>query len=1330
MVIFLFATPMRSAQNSVISEYKVAATPRDGYEGDDDSEAQAQEFAAITSGLEHPQVTFKALAVGTLMGIFVSVLAMYYGLKLGVTPSLNVLAGVGGFMLTKAMTRFNIFGGFFSVQENVVIQTCAVACMSLASQAGFTSGVLALTEVEFYELGNTTFAGNLPTDVINFNWIHSFAWCASIALFGFFISFPLRRKFIIDMRLLFPSGTATAHMIKTLHTSKEAVEYQWNVLLKSGVISYCWSIFLFCFDGLGSFPIFGIKASDYTWTFDWAPGTYAIALMLPFRVMYSIFIGNIVSWAIMTPYLEAYKLGDWFTAKDVTGLKGYYTFTAVAIICVDAVYSIVNIGIILVKAYMNKKTPDEPVEAEPKASSGDSITQSQRQAYLDKIFDSVHIPAYIWVSGLIIFAAVSVVVISQVFPAVHWYKILVCCLLIPIFAVGIVQGVGMTDWNISSAVGKLILFVIGSWSEDGSIIASLLLCQMVIVGCSQAADLMQDFKTGYLVGASAKSMIVAQIFGACMSCIIVPTVWVVMNEAFTIPGDVIKAPYGEIYRALAITATVGLSGLPTYCGYFMLVGAIYTVVFNLYIDMFTSSKNKTLNLIANHCPIPMAVAIGMIVPAYFGLEGMIMAAVIAYWKYKDSGSFEKSQYVLAAGMLTGEGFSVLTQIIVSICGGNAPISVSYKKADGHKYASMAESPKDDDIKEHHGEDDSNSHVTVKALFVGSIVGIFVSVLAMYYSLKIGVTPSLNVLAGVGGFMLVRGLTSIGITKGFFSVQENVVIQTCSVACMSLASQAGFGSGVLGLTEAVYLKVGNETKGNLATDVVNFNWTRSFAWCASIALFGFFISFPLRRKFIIDMRLLFPSGTATAHMIKTLHTSKEVVEYQWNILLKSGVLSYCWSIFLYVFDGLGSFPIFGMKAAKENWVCDWAPGTYAIALMLPFRVMYSIFVGCVISSAIMTPWLREHKMNDWFVKTDVSGLKAYYTFTAVAIICVDAVYAILKIGYILIKAWTSKQPITQDTTPEGKDEISAAQRQAYLDKIFDAAKIPTWSWIGGLVLFAAVSVVVISLVFDTVHWYKILVCCLLIPIFAIGIVQGVGMTDWNISSAVGKLIIFVIGSWTDDGSIIASLLLCQMVIVGCSQAADLMQDFKTGYLVGASANSMIVAQIFGACMSCIIVPTVWVVMNNAFTIPGSVLEAPYGEIYRVLAITATVGLSGLPTYCGYFMLVGAIYTVVFNLYIDLYSESKNKTLNVIANYCPVPMPVAIGMVIPAYFGLQGMFMAAIIAYWNYKDAKSFEKAQYILAAGMLTGEGFSVLTQIVVSICGGKAPIQVSFAPHA
>ncbi|RHY02174.1 hypothetical protein DYB25_011867 [Aphanomyces astaci] len=678
-------SPRKAAAD--VGGYHEATTPYDPLAkkeedivgGEDDSAIKASDFLAITQGLEYPQVTVKSLVVGTIIGSFLSVLGMYYGLKVGVVPSLNVLAGVGGFMLTNWLLKIKLFHGYFSVQENVVIQTCAVACYSLASQGGFASGVLALTQNVYEDVGEKK--GNNASDVVDVTWTKAFGWCISIALFGFFISFPLRRKMIIESRLLFPSGTATAVMIQTLHSSKDAVEYQWNILFKSGIVSYCWSIFVYCFEGLGSFPIFGLEPAKYGWTCDWAPGTFAIAVMLPFRVMSSIFVGCVISFAIMTPYLAAYKgNGDWFTSTKVDGLKAYYTFTAVAVICVDALYSIVKVVIMLYKAWRDSR--NAPSAAIDDADDVKSV-DVQRQAFLDKLFDATHVPATIWVSGLVLFAAVSVVVISLIFPSVEWWKVLVCCLLIPVFAIGIIQGVGMTDWNISSAVGKLIIFIIGGWSQDGSIIAGLLMCQMVIVGCSQAADLMQDFKTGYLVGASAKSMIIAQIFGAVMSCLIVPSVWVMMTSAYTIPGDVIAAPFGEVYRILGITAIQGLDGLPKHCGLFMLIGAIYTVVFNIFIDVCSESKIKIVRLVANHCPVPMAVAIGMIIPASFGLQGIVVASICAYWNHVNPAQFHKTQYILAAGLMVGDGFSILTQIVITLAGGSAPMHIAYDVAPSH-----------------------------------------------------------------------------------------------------------------------------------------------------------------------------------------------------------------------------------------------------------------------------------------------------------------------------------------------------------------------------------------------------------------------------------------------------------------------------------------------------------------------------------------------------------------------------------------------------------------------------------------------------------------------
>lgn len=648
---------------------------------DEEEEQQLDnELLIIRDGLESPQLTVKALIVGVIVGAFNNILALYYGLKTGITPSLNILAGLLGFILTNFILKLRIFREKFTVQENAVIQTCAVATYSLASGAGFASGLLAATETEYETVGDI--AGNRASDVIDLTWTRAFAFCIAVALFGFFISFPLRKSMIIDHKLLFPSGTATAVMIQTLHTSKEMAQKQWSVLLKSGTFSFLWNFVIFFFNADGSmiqsWPIFGLKAADYTWELDFDPGTFAVALMLPKKIIFSMMLGSIIAYGMITPILENYRMGtgpnDWFTSSGYDGLEAYYIFTAIAMIMVDSIYSLFKVVYFIVRSWKNrhnKKEGDEGMESEK---------AREKRELLEKTFLSSEVPLWFWVGGMIVFAAISIIIIALVFPEVKWYQVLVTDLLSPIFSIGIIQGVGMSDWNIASALGKLLMFLMGTW-DNSSILPALLLCQCIIVACSQAADLMQDFKTGFIVGARPKSMYIAQFVGAIASAFITPSIWYLMNSAYDIPGSKITAPYGKIYRILAITASEGFGALPSNCGYFMLVAAIVTLVLNSFIDVFEESPNKKLRTIATYCPLPMAIALGMVVGAYFSLEGVIMMVGCMYWAHKNPASFENYRYIVASGLMAGEGIWVLIQIFVSLGGGSAPLLVTVSKAD-------------------------------------------------------------------------------------------------------------------------------------------------------------------------------------------------------------------------------------------------------------------------------------------------------------------------------------------------------------------------------------------------------------------------------------------------------------------------------------------------------------------------------------------------------------------------------------------------------------------------------------------------------------------------
>ncbi|KAA8540078.1 hypothetical protein F0562_026770 [Nyssa sinensis] len=82
---------------------------------------------------------------------------------------------------------------------------------------------------------------------------------------------------------------------------------------------------------------------------------------------------------------------------------------------------------------------------------------------------------------------------------------------------------------------------------------------------------------------------------------------------------------------------------------------------------------------------------------------------------------------------------------------------------------------------------------------------------------LGRVPNLNVSAALIAFVFIRTWTKLlkkaGIVSAPFTRQENTIIQTCAVACYSIAVGGGFGSYLLGLNKKTYEQAGLDTEGN-------------------------------------------------------------------------------------------------------------------------------------------------------------------------------------------------------------------------------------------------------------------------------------------------------------------------------------------------------------------------------------------------------------------------------------------------------------------------------------------------------------------------------------
>ncbi|CAN1850131.1 Probable metal-nicotianamine transporter YSL6 [Linum perenne] len=592
-------------------------------------------------------------------------------------------------------------------------------------------------------------------------------------------------------------------------------------------------------------------------------------------------------------------------------------------------------------------------------------------------------------------------------------------------------------------------------------------------------------------------------------------------------------------------------------------------------------------------------------------------------------------------------------------------------------------------------------ITIRGLIVSALLGGLFCIIAHKLILTVGIIPSLNVAAGLLGFFFVKSwigfLSRLGFNVVPFTKQENTVIQTCVVASYGLAFSCIGGSYLIALDERTYELIGKDYPGNRAEDVINpgLGWMIGFMFVVSFL--GLFSLVPLRKVMVMDYKLTYPSGTATAMLINSFHTDTgaELAGKQVKCLGKYLSLSFVWSCFKWFFSGVGdscgfdNFPSLGLTLFKNSFYFDFSPTYIGCGLICPHIVNCSCLFGAIISWGFLWPFVSQHA-GDWYPadlgSNDFKGLYGYKVFISIAIILGDGLYNLIKIIWISTKEMCNKS--TKEHKPDDHDSKLLLE-QKRRDEVFLKDRIPTWFGASGYVCLAAVSIATMPFIFPPLKWYLVLACHLTAPAFAFCNSYGTGLTDWSMTSTYGKIGLFVIASTIGpNGGVVGGLAACGVMMSIVSTAADLMQDFKSAFDIGA---------------------------------PDGPYKAPYAVIFREMAILGVEGLSELPKHClaiccGFF-----IAALVINLLRDVVPSK-------VSQFIPIPMAMAVPFYIGAYFAVD-MFVGTVILFvWeriNRKDSEDFGGA---VASGLMCGDGIWTIPSAVLSLLRVNPPICMYFGP--
>ncbi|KAF3434198.1 hypothetical protein FNV43_RR25301 [Rhamnella rubrinervis] len=624
-------------------------------------------------------------------------------------------------------------------------------------------------------------------------------------------------------------------------------------------------------------------------------------------------------------------------------------------------------------------------------------------------------------------------------------------------------------------------------------------------------------------------------------------------------------------------------------------------------------------------------------------------------------------------------------------------------------------------------------ITVRGILASITIGVVFSVIVMKLNLTTGIVPNLNVSAALLAFVFIRSWTKVLHKAGYvarpFTRQENTMIQTCAVACYSISVGGGFASYLLGMNRKTYELSGEHSEGNSPSSVKEpgLGWMTGFLFL--VCFVGLFVLIPLRKIMIVDLKLTYPSGFATAVLINGFHNrGDKMAKKQVHGFMKYFSLSFMWGFFKWFYSakeecGFSQFPTFGLQAWKNTFYFDFSTIFVGTGMICSHLVNLSLLLGAVLSYGLMWPLIGRLK-GQWFSESleesDMKSLYGYKVFLSVALILGDGLYNFIKILASTLKNIHDRMKNKNLDTAVGSQEKASEEKQ---NEIFLRETIPMWVGVIGYVFFSIISIIVIPIMFPPLKWYYVIVAYILAPSLAFCNAYGAGLTDMNMAYNYGKVALFVLAAVSGkENGVVAGLAGCGLIKSVVSVACILMQDFKTAHLTCTSPRAMFASQVIGTAIGCVVAPLSFFLFYKAFDVgnPYGEFKAPYALIYRNMAVLGVQGFSALPRHCLQLCYGFFAFAVGVNLVRDVSPRTIGKLM-------PLPMVMAVPFLVGAYFAID-MCVGSLVVFVCHKiNSKKAEVILPAVASGLICGEGLWILPASILALAKIKPPICMKFS---
>ena len=542
------------------------------------------------------ELTLRVIVVGIILGILMTAANAYLGLYAGMTVSASIPAAVMSMIILR--TAFNDV----SILENNAVQTMASAGESLAAGIIFTVPA-------FLVIGIWT----------EIQWLDTMIIALLGGLLGTMFTIALRRLFIVEEALPYPEGVACREV---LVAGEEGGE---------GALAILYAL------GIGAIYGLMVKGFEVThhkveaaWEFigtrvyagmDLSIALLSVGYIVGIRIASFIFLGGVIGFALLVPMYGLIR--GWPPAPDLVSSfsiiwASQIRYVGVGAMVVGGVYTLWSMRKTIITGLSKALVKND--------DSSEKLLRTEIDLPLDKVlmFCGVLIVLtflyYWWATGSLILAlagALFLGIVAFFFAAVAGY---------------IAGVVGSSNSPVSGMTIATLLFtvalvwIVGDFflglGTTELMLATLLIAAIVASSAAIAGDVMQDLKTGHMVGATPWRQQTAEIIGVVTGAVIIGPTLQLLHNAFRIsktaceinplPSDpgcdkALFAPQAELIGAIVQGAFGGGLNIEM-----VLLGAVIAIV-----------------LIVLKMPV-MSVAIGIYLPLALSVP-IMLGGIISYF---------------------------------------------------------------------------------------------------------------------------------------------------------------------------------------------------------------------------------------------------------------------------------------------------------------------------------------------------------------------------------------------------------------------------------------------------------------------------------------------------------------------------------------------------------------------------------------------------------------------------------------------------------------------------------------------------------------------------